>query len=244
MVEDTKSGHPATPRHHPTVPRRQIVAQIVVSAVILVSGIAIGSGGTILALRDRIVPVFRTTSSGGAVDDPNKEVDRWTHGAARRFQDDYELTDQQTQQVQEVLAQGFATTQELWKEFHKAEQAQHAKFAQAMQKILTPEQFTKWREDFEQMTKHMRQMRPFGPRRGRGGPPGDRGDWRPPGPPPGDRDPNGPRDEWRRFKGPDGPRGDWPRERFMDPNGPRGPRPPDWPEEEPNDRPPNVVETK
>jgi hypothetical protein len=242
MVDETRSGHPTMPRHHPPASRRQIVAQIVVSAIILVSGIAIGSGGTILALKDRIVPVFRTTPPEGDGVEPN-EVSQWTRGAAERFQNDYELTDPQTQQVQEVLAQGFATTQELWKEFHKAEQAQHEKFAQAMKSILTPEQFTKWQSDFEQMTKHMQRMRPFGPRRGRGGPPGDRGDWRPPGPPPGDRDPNGPPDDWRRFKGSEGPRGDWPRDRFMDSNGPRGPHPPDWPEE-PNDHPPDAVETK
>lgn len=238
MVEDPKPGHPLMPRHHPPAPRRQIIAQIVVSTVILVSGIAIGSGGAILALKDRIVPVFRTAPPEG----PSVDLDQLTRGALERIRADYELNEQQAQQVQELLAKEFATTQELWREFHTTEQTQREKFSLAMKNILTPEQFTKWKTDFDRMTEHMRQMRPFGPRRGRGGP-GDRGDWRPPGPPPGSRDPNGPRDEWRRFKGPDGPRGDWPRDRFMDPNGSRGPRPPDWPEE-PNHRPPPAVETK
>ncbi|MGE5295881.1 MAG: hypothetical protein ACM3VT_13730 [Solirubrobacterales bacterium] len=239
MVDETRSGHPMAPRHHSPVPRRQIVLQMVVSAIILVSGIAIGSGGTILALRDRILPTFEVPEDN-STNNPPSEESRWTSGIAREIGTKYGLTDQQTQQVQDVLAQGFAATQELWKEFHKAEQTQQDKFALAMKNIMTPEQFTKWDTDFKQMAEHMRRMRPFDPRRGRGGPPGARGEWHPPGPPPGDRDPNAPRDGWRpgRFNDPNGPRGGWPRDRFgpmgdrppqgpMDPNGPRRPHPPD-----------------
>ncbi|HQG48199.1 MAG TPA: hypothetical protein PK373_03845, partial [Sedimentisphaerales bacterium] len=46
MVDSPRSGHPTV--HHPVPPtRQQIIAQVFVSAVILVSGVVIGSGGTI-----------------------------------------------------------------------------------------------------------------------------------------------------------------------------------------------------
>jgi len=227
------------PRHRAPLTRRQVITQVVVSAVILVSGIIIGSGGTVLALKDRIVPPFTPpTSNGRTPSHDANEAARRSDWIAERWRNDYGLDDVQMRQAKEMLAKEFAATERLRQDFWRAEQEQRAKFALAMKGILTSEQFVKWESDFKKMVERMQNMRPFDPRRGgRGGPPGDRrdgppdrrldpndhrGGW-PPGPP---RDPNGPRGDWsRRFKGPDGRRGDWGRDRPRDPNDQRGSQP-------------------
>jgi hypothetical protein len=239
MVDEGRPDHHALPHRHPPIPRRQIVAQVIVGAVILVSGIAIGAGGTILALKDRIIPPFRERTSSGKTpgQDPN-EGGRRSDWIAKRWQEDYGLSDEQARQVRETLAKEFQATDKLWADFRKAEETQRQKFALAMKGILTAEQFTKWEADFNRMVEHMRNMRPFDPRRGgRGGPPGERRpDWRPdrrmdPNDRRGDWPPDAPRDpndrRWEgqrgRFMGPDGRRGGQPR----DPNARRGDRPPE-----------------
>jgi len=202
--------------------------QVVVAGVILASGIGIGTGGTILALRDRIVPSMRllpTNLPPGPGPEPNDLVNRW--------RGDYSLSDKQAQQTLDTLTKQFAATRELRQKFFAAEQGEREKFAAAIKKILTPEQFAKWQQDLEERAKHWQRMRPFDGRgSGRGGPRGDRGPGRP-------KDPNE-----RRWDGPPRPpmefggrRGDWPPRGPMDPNNRhRGDRPPDRPPE-PENRP-------
>jgi hypothetical protein len=209
---------------------------MVVSAVILVSGVVIGGGGTILALKDRILPPTATTTTGGPSDkEPGAEgpakdiVAHWTA--------DYSLSETQAQQARETLTRQFEATHALWMKFQQAEQGEREKFAFAMKGILTADQFSRWDADFKRMVEDMQRMRPFDPHRGgRGGP---RPDWRPDrrmdpndqrrgwrGPP---GDPNGMRKDWPRdgFRGPGGRRGDWGRGRPRDPNDQRERRPPE-----------------
>lgn len=240
MVDSGRPDHSAMPRHRVPLTRRQIVAQVVVSVVILASGIIIGSGGTVLALKDRIIPPFRSPSPEPQPGRDANEAAKRSDWIAERWRSDYGLDDVQVRQAKEMLAKEFAATERLRQDFWKAEQEQRVKFALAMKGILTAEQFVQWESDFKRMVERMQNMRPFDPRRGgRGGPPGDRrdgppdrrldpndhrGGW-PPGPP---RDPNGPRGDWsRRFKGPDGRRSDWGRDRPRDPNDQHGPRSPE-----------------
>jgi hypothetical protein len=249
MVDVDKTGGPPAPRRRAPLTGRQVVAQVAVAAVILVSGIAIGGGGTILALKDRIIPrPIQEASAGGAVpmQDPN-ELGRHAGRIVERWQVDYGLSEEQTQRARQTLASEFATTAELHRKFQTAERTQREKFAQAIKEILTPEQYERWDGDFRRMVEHMERMRPVVSRRGgRGGPPGERRpDWsperldpndprgpRPAGPP---RDPNfrrwdGPRP---RPMGPDGQRGDGPPGPPRDPESRRG----DWPRDraiEPN----------
>jgi len=236
MVDVGKPDHHATPHRHPPIPRRQILAQIIVGAVILLSGIAIGGGGTILALKDRIIPVVRTRPLTGktGVQDPN-EAARRSDWIAGRWKDEYGLSEEQMQRAKETLAKEFVATEKLWQKFREAEETQRQKFVLAMKGILTPEQFTRWEADFKKMVEHMRNMRPFDPRRGgRGGPPGERRpDWRPDRP----MDPNEPREGWQP-RDPNGPRGDWRRDQFRGPGGRRGDRPPRDPNNRRGDMPP------
>jgi len=221
MVEPAKPEHPTMPHHRPPLTRRQVVAQICVAAVILISGIGIGSGGAILALKDRIIPKIKLLPPNlEPGPEPNFLVEHWTN--------DYSLSEKQAKQVKETLTEQWAGTRELWQKFMQTEQTQRQKFAEAMKKILTPEQYEKWESDLKKRFERFRGMRPFeGRPGGRGGPRGDRPrDWRmdpnaprggwQPGPP---RDPNERREDWRRdrFKGPDDRPEDGPPGRFVRP---------------------------
>ena len=171
MVGETKPEHPLHPRR-PPLSRRQLLMQVAVAIVILASGIGIGTGGTILALKNRLVPQFRLPPPNPPGMEPNVLVERW--------KGDYSLSDKQAKQAKDTLTKQFAATHELWQKFTQAEQSEREKFATAMKKILTPEQFTKWNDDLKKRMEHFRGMRPFeGRRGGRGGPRGER---RPDGP--------------------------------------------------------------
>lgn len=238
MVDASRPDHPAMPHRRPPFTRRQILAQIGVAAVILISGIGIGSGGTILALKDRIIPRLRLLSPNPAPvpgPEPNFLVDRW--------REEYSLSDKQAEQVKEILTSQWKATRDLWEKFNQAQIQEREKFSASMKKILTSEQFAKWEDDLKKRFEHFRGGRPFDGRGGgRGGPRGERrpdwspdrggmepNDWRG-GRPPGPWDPNSPRGDWQRngrrgdgsrgFRDPNSPRGFRPPERFMDPNSP------------------------
>ena len=205
-------GKPEHPLHHRRLPsnRRQLLMQAVVAVVILVSGIGIGTGGTILALKNRLVPRLRLPPPGPPGMEPNILVERW--------RGEYALSDKQVQQAKDTLIKQFAATGDLWDKFRQAEQSEREKFAASIKKILTPEQFTKWDSDLKERMEHFRGMRPFeGRGGGRGGPRGDRRPDRP-------MDPNG-----RRWDGPPRPlmdgdvRRGWSPRGPMDPNGHRRP---------------------
>jgi len=209
MVGETKPEHPLHPRR--PFNRRQLLMQAVVAVVILVSGIGIGAGGTVLALKNRIVTGVRLLPVGPPGPEPNFLVERW--------RGDYGLSDKQAQQVKTTLTKQFKDARELRQKFMQTEQVEQEKFAASMKKILTAEQYAKWEADLKKRMEHFRGMRPFDGRGGgRGGPRGERPD-RP-------MDPNG-----RRWDGPPRPQMDgegrrgWSPRGPMDPNGRRG----NWP---------------
>lgn len=244
MVDSPRSGHPTV--HHPVPPtRQQIIAQVFVSAVILVSGVVIGSGGTILALRDRILPARTPTVIEQDPNNRNPRAEGPAHEIVEKWTVTYGLTETQAQQAKETLINQFMAIHALWTKLQVAEQTEREKLAVAMKGILTEEQFARWDADFRRMVQDMQRMRPFDPSRGgRGGP---RPDWRPDrfrdpndrregwhaGPP---RDPNGMRGDWQRdgFRGPGVRRGEWGRDRSRDFDEMRGPRPPEGTMMDPN----------
>jgi hypothetical protein len=166
MVGEAKPEHPLIPRRPPSN-RRQLLMQALVAVVILVSGIGIGTGGTILALKNRLVPRLRLPPPGPPGMEPNVLVERW--------KGDYSLSEKQAKQAKDTLTKQFAATRELWQKFATAEQSEREKFAGAMKKILTPDQFAKWDSELKRRAEHFRGMRPFDGRGGgRGGPRGER----------------------------------------------------------------------
>jgi len=198
MVDEVMPDQPTLPRRRWPFTRRQIMSQVGVAAVILISGVAIGIGGTILSLKERNwrppLPPVR---------DPNTLIDRW--------RTDLDLSDEQARQIKDAYAKRSAGLRIRMEEMRKSEQAERTAFDKSMKSILTDEQYIKWQEMLREHMKRLRERWPGGPdgRRGRGGPDGYRGR----GGPDGYRGRGGP-DEGR----PGGPRGEW------RPGGP--PRPP------------------
>jgi hypothetical protein len=213
-------------RHRPPLSRRQLVMQFLVAGVILVSGVGIGAGGSILALKGRIIPRMRMWPVDPPGPEPNFIVARW--------KENYGLSDKQAQQVKDILTKQFTALRKLRQTLFQAEQSEREKAAASLKKVLNSEQYAKWDQDMKRMSERFERMRARGPRGDHKGPPrGDRGSSRP-------RDPND-----HRWDGPPRPpkefgprRGDWPPRGPMDPNNRRrGDRPPDRPPVELNSRP-------
>jgi hypothetical protein len=227
MVGEPKPDHPLHP-HRPPLSRRQLTMQFMVAGVILASGVGIGTGGTILALKGRIITRVRMMPIDPPGPEPNFIVAHW--------KEKYGLSDKQAQQVTEILTKQFTDLRNLRQTLFQAEQSAREKSAASMKKVLTSEQYTMWDKDMKERAAQFERMRARGPRGDHKGPPrGERGPGRP-------RDPND-----HRWDGPPRPptefggrRGNWPSRGPMDPNSRRrGDRPPDRPPE-PEIRPADV----
>jgi hypothetical protein len=208
MVGETKPNHPQ-PRRRVSFSQRQLLMQAVVAGVILVSGIGIGTGGTILALKDRIVwDIASPPPDRPPGPRPEGDIVGYLRGK-------YALTNEQAQQVRVLFAKRLEAARERRKQVEADEQAEREKLIEDMKPILNPDQFARWSTDYRKMMEDMRN-RPFW---------GPRGDRR--GPPRGDRRSDRPRDSNdRRWDGPprpmmdgDGHRGGWPPRSPGDPNG-------------------------
>lgn len=186
MVDEMKPIHPVAPRPRWPFTRRQIVAQIIVAAVILASGIAIGAGGTILSLKDRIM--WRFPPRGGPPQfDPSEDINRW--------RTELGLSDEQVQQINDVFTKRHAAFRQRLDEMFQMQHTEREEFVASMRGILTADQFQKWDHEVKERERHFRQWRPDG-FKGPGGP-GGRG--RPGGP--------GEFDGPDRHRGDHGPRG-------------------------------------
>jgi hypothetical protein len=176
MVDEIKPDSPALRPRWPFT-RRQVFAQIGVAIVILVSGMGIGTGGTILTLKDRIIWHPRRFT-----DRPRPPVGN----IVKMWQTEYGLTDDQARQAEEAFSRSWASMRTIFDEVGQKQQAVHAKLAEDMKGILTPEQYQKWDQEFKERAEHFRGMRPGGRP---GGPPGEHDGRRPDhGPSRGDRD--------------------------------------------------------
>jgi Spy/CpxP family protein refolding chaperone len=167
MVDEMKPDRPVIPHRLPPT-RRQILTQIVVAAVILASGIAIGTGGTILALKDRIAR-FPLPPPGGRFDPPdsNRPIERW--------RSELNLTDEQARQIKDLFTKGVIAARERWRLIWEQEQKDREAFVKSMESILTAQQFQTWEQEFRDRERHFQRWRPGGPDDGRGGPDGRRG---------------------------------------------------------------------
>jgi hypothetical protein len=214
MVDPIKPDGPA-PRARPPYTRRQIISQVAIAAVILISGMGIGTGGTILTLKDRIVWHPRPPRSNDGRPPGRLDI-------IGRWRTEYALTDDQARQAQEAFDKSMATTHTFFVDLDRKHKEEQANFAASMKSILTPEQYQKWYHDFSEFQKRADRWR-------RGGPGG-----RPDGPPGGDKDGHkrrGPFRDNRGFQPPPG-REPPPGEAGLppSPNLPGGPEPAPQPE--------------
>lgn len=155
MVGQGPQDQVAEPSRRPRPTRRQIIVQMVVGLMILASGVAIGTGGTILLLKDRII--WRTRPPAGRPN-PSSIVEGWKAK--------YNLTDEQVEQLKGIFTQRFEARRIRAEAMMKNDQTEREKFAQAVKEILSPQQYEKWEHDFKERAEHFRKMRPFGPRGG------------------------------------------------------------------------------
>ncbi|MBN2317192.1 MAG: hypothetical protein JXM79_24920 [Sedimentisphaerales bacterium] len=156
MVEEAGPSIPTGKRR--LSPRgRQAVVQVVVGMVILICGVIIGSGAAVLVYKKKLQP-----SPGGG---PLPPIEAVISDMKAR----YDLTEEQAKKVETTFSKRRETLRTLFDEFRTKSEAEFKKLTADIKKILTPEQFVHWEQDFN------RRRRP-GPRRDRGpGGPGDRG---------------------------------------------------------------------
>ncbi len=213
MVGDPKPEHPLHPRRLP-LSRRQLLMQGMVAVVILGSGIGIGTGGTVLALKNRIVPVVRVMPFGPPGQEPNDIAAHWKA--------DYGLSDKQEQQIRDILTKQVTDLRKIRQTLFQAEQAAREKYALSLKKVFTPEQYSKWDQAMQARQEQFERWRASRGQRGdhKGPPRGERGPGRMMMMDPNghrmDRPPRSPMD-FEGFRGNRPPRGP------MDPNGRHGP---------------------
>lgn len=124
------------------LPSRQTWPVMLLGAVILLCGMAIGSGATVLWLRDRIVP-----------DRPRRKN---VHAViAARLQRRLNLTDEQTRKVQKIFERRLQALRTLRQDMLPRFEAEHAKLRLEMKEVLTPAQFEQWDARFKSTREHM-----------------------------------------------------------------------------------------
>lgn len=105
--------------------------------IILVSGLAIGAGGTILMVKHRVIWISRTS----------KDANDITEKVARK----YDLSSEQVERVRTIITNSFEQRR-LDDEALTAKRNEYAKqIVSEMNSVLTPEQFEKWNKDFQEM---------------------------------------------------------------------------------------------
>jgi hypothetical protein len=162
MVDEAQTPQRA-PARRPRLTPRQIVAQTIMGGLILLSGVAIGTGGTVLVLKDRII--WRLPPRPPGRPDPNTIVDGWKAK--------YGLNEEQAQRVKEIFTRRFEAHRAQFAEMVEKAQAEREGFAAAIKEVLTPEQYEAWERDFKERGERYRRMwpgrrgrRPRGPGRG------------------------------------------------------------------------------
>jgi hypothetical protein len=103
--------------------------------IIFASGLAIGAGGTIMLIKQRVIWVSR----------PHRDANDIT----KQITEKYGLNPQQTTQVQVIITNAFLKR----KSYDDAQDKQRDADIQAviadMKTVLTPQQFEQWNKDFQ-----------------------------------------------------------------------------------------------
>ncbi len=116
---------------------KQLFLRIVLAAVILISGILIGAGGTILLAKNNKIWIKHKHK------DPN-EITKEIAGK-------YGLNQQQTTRVQEIINKTFEQRKTYDEEMDQKRDADTQIIIAEMNSVLTPGQFELWNKDFQAM---------------------------------------------------------------------------------------------
>ena len=161
MVNESTTSIPAPGKKRLSHRRKQIYLQIIVGIIILSCGIVIGSGTTLLRLKDRMIMRGPPPPLPAIVED---------------IQSRYDLTQEQVEKVEDILGKGHETMRTLFEESRQKIEAEFQKISMEMKEILSPEQYERWENDFKSRRRgpgKFGQGRPgsgrFGPGRSRSG---------------------------------------------------------------------------
>jgi len=133
MVSETKPSNPSSGTKRLSHRRKQIYPQIIVGMIILFCGIVIGSGATLLRLKDRVIMHGPRPPLVAIVEDIRAR---------------YDLTQEQTEQAEDVLGKRRETMSVLFEEFREKIEAEFQELSMEMKDILSPEQYERWEHDF------------------------------------------------------------------------------------------------
>jgi hypothetical protein len=151
MIQDNATSRPdpapdaASPRR-----RRRVLVMVAFGMVILISGIAIGSGGTVIWMHHRMMRAFH---------DP----DRMEAELAARIRSELDLTDEQTARVEQVLKERRKAMDKLHEEMSPKFEAERERLRTEVAAVLNSEQARKWNEDFDKILPMPPQGPPIGP---------------------------------------------------------------------------------
>jgi len=110
---------------------------IICAAVILISGIVIGVGGTILLVRHRVIWVGHPHKDATAI--------------AKDISKKYGLNEQQAKQVEDIFNRAFEQKRLQWEEREKQHEQEAQLLIAEMNDVLNREQFDRWNRDFQEL---------------------------------------------------------------------------------------------
>jgi hypothetical protein len=107
--------------------------------IIFASGIAIGAGGAIMLIKQRVIWV--------GISHPHRDANDIT----KQITEKYGLTPQQTTQVQVIVTNAFLKRKSNDEAQDKQRDADVQTLIADMKTVLTPQQFEQWNKDFQAM---------------------------------------------------------------------------------------------
>jgi len=152
MVDKMNSQNPSQHSSWKPARRRQICMQIAAGVLIFLSGIIVGSGGTVLWVKDRIAWI-RPPRERSMVSD-----------MVERFKAEYNLTEEQALQVKKVFQEAIQTRMSIYEEAAQKLQKNEKTLDAKMKEILSAEQYKRWVSDFRTRKERFERFGPFGPR--------------------------------------------------------------------------------
>jgi hypothetical protein len=159
MVNESTTSIPPSGKKRLLNRSKQIYLQIIVGIVILSCGIVIGSGATLLRLKDKMIMRGPRPPLPAIIED---------------IQNRYDLTQEQVEKVEDVLGRSRETMHTMFEQFREKTEAEFQKISAEMKEILSPEQYERWENDFKSRRRGPGRFGPGrpGPGPGRFGPGG------------------------------------------------------------------------
>ena len=116
---------------------KQTLTQLLAAAIILISGIAIGVGTTVILVKYRVIWI------------KHKHLPT-PHQMALEVDKKYDLTDTQFEKVKQNFEKAKESKDDLRNQIHSKIDLQRQQLIEEMKIDLTPQQFERWNADFQQ----------------------------------------------------------------------------------------------